>query len=99
MFTLNDMRTLLRARPFVPFRLWHSDGGHFDIRSPEQVFPLRYYAILGLLDPNAIEDAFDRHAVVWYMHITRYEALTPGASPFFPSGEPPSGTPTPATGS
>lgn len=99
MFTVNDMRTLLRARPFIPFRLWHSDGGHFDIRSPEQVFPLRQYAIVGLLDPNALEEAFDRHAVVWYLHITRYEALTPGASPFTPPMEPPSGTPAPATGS
>lgn len=99
MFTVNDMRTLLRARPFVPFRLWLSDGGHFDIRSSEQVFPLRLYAIVGLLDPNAIEESFDRHAVVWYMHITRCEALTPGVSPFAAPGEPPSGTPTPATGS
>ncbi len=99
MFTANDMRTLLRVRPFVPFRLWLSDGGHINVRSPELVFPGRHYAIIGLLDPNAIEEDFDRHTVVWYMHVTRYEGLTPGAAPFASPGEPPSGAPTPAAGS
>ena len=99
MFTMNDMQTLLRAKPFAPFRLWLSDGGHVTVRSPEQMFLLRRYAIVGLLDPNAIEESFDRHMVVWYMHITRCEELAPGASPFTSPDEPPSGTPTPATGS
>ena len=95
MFTLNGMRTLLRAKPFVPVRLWLSDGGNITVRSPELVFPGRHYAIIGLLDPNAMEEAFDRHMVVWYMHITRCEELTAGASPFSAPGEPPSGAPTP----
>jgi hypothetical protein len=62
MFTVDDLRTLLNARPFAPFRLWMSDGGHVDVRSPELVLPGRRYAIVGLLDPNAIEEAYDRHA-------------------------------------
>ncbi len=99
MFTHDDMRALISTRPFAPFRLWLSDGGHLDVRSPELVFPGRRYAIVGLLDPNAAEQPYDRHATVWYMHVTRYEVLTPGASPFTPPGEPPSGTPAPATGS
>lgn len=98
MFTLNDMQGLLKARPFVPFRLWMSDGGHVNVRSPELVFPGRRYAIMGLLDPNAIEEGYDRHTLVWYMHVTRYEALAPGAPPFSSPGEPPSGTPSPAAG-
>lgn len=97
MFTLNDLQRLLRVKPFVPFRLWLSDGGHINVRSPEQVMLLRRYAIIGLLDPNTLEEAYDRHMVVWYMHVTRCEELTPGASPLAPSDEPPSGTPTPAT--
>lgn len=99
MFTINDMRALLRAKPFVPFRLWLSDGGHVNVRSSEQVFLLRRYAIVGLLDPNSLEDSFDRHMVVWYMHVTRCEELKPGASPLSSPEEPPSGTPAPAAGS
>ncbi|MHB1422682.1 MAG: hypothetical protein ACYC3I_05695 [Gemmataceae bacterium] len=98
MFTRDDMRTLLGTRPFVPFRLWLSDGGHIDIRSSEQALPLRYYAIVALLDPNAPDDGFDRHATVWYMYVTRHEAMLPGPSPFTAPGEPPSGTPAPASG-
>jgi hypothetical protein len=99
MFTWNNMQALLSVRPFVPFRLWLSDGGHINVRSPEQVLPLRQYALVGLLDPNAIDEPFDRHMLVWYMHVTRCEALVPGASPLATSGEPPSGSPSPATGS
>ncbi len=99
MFTFNDMQTLLSTKPFVPFRLWLSDSGHIDVRSPEQVLPLRRYALVALLDPSAIDQPYDRHTVLWYMHVTRHEDLTPGASPFSSSGEPPSGTPTPASGS
>ncbi|MGH7174535.1 MAG: hypothetical protein ACRELF_30010 [Gemmataceae bacterium] len=99
MFTLNNMQALLHARPFVPFRLWLSDGGAINVRSSELVLPGRQYAIIGLLDPNAIEESFDRHVVVWYMHVTRCESLTPGASPLASPGEPPPGTPAPATGS
>src|SRR6185437_10542677 len=98
MFTVDDMQRLLRTRPFVPFRLWLSDGGHIDVRSPEVIFPLRRYAIVSLLDPNAAEEAFDRHATVWYMHVTRHEALSAGESPFASPPEPSPGTPSPATG-
>lgn len=98
MFTRDDMRRLLSTRPFTPFRLWLSDGGHIDIPSSEQVLPLRHYALIGLLDPNVIEEGFDRHATIWYMHVTRHEALLPGAFPFPAPVEPPSGTPAPATG-
>lgn len=99
MFTMNDMRALMNARPFVPIRLWMSDGGHVNVRSPELVLPGRRYAIVGLLDPNALDEGYDRHAVVWYMHVTRHEALVPGAPPFAAPGEPPSESPSPASGS
>lgn len=81
MLTYNDMQTLLKAQPFVPIRLWYSDGEHYDIRSPKHAMPLRQYVIVGLFDPNSLEDAFDSHVVVWYSHVTRFELLTPGVSP------------------
>lgn len=99
MFTQDDIRTLLRAKPFVPFRLWMSDGGYVNVYSAEQVWLFRRYAIIGLLDPNALGEPFDRHMVVGYMHITRCEELKPGASPFSAADEPPSTEPTPAAGS
>ena len=88
MFTLDDLRTLLNARPFVPFRLWLSDGGHVDVRSREQIMPLRRFALVGLLDPQAADSSFDRYVTIWYMHVTRHEMLTPGAPPFSPPAGP-----------
>ena len=95
MFTQRDLRTLLNAKPFTPFRLWLSDGGHYDVRSPEVASPGRNYALIWLHDPNSGDVGFDRHAIVWYMHVTRQEALKPGDSPFQPPIEPPSETPSP----
>jgi hypothetical protein len=88
MFTLDDLRSLLRARPFTPFRLYLSDGGHVDVRSPEVVTAGRRLAVVGLLDPDATDTAFDRFAVVWYFHVARYEMLTAGSPPFQPPGGP-----------
>jgi hypothetical protein len=41
MFTVAGLRELLRARPFVPFRLLISEGAIVDIRHPELVLPGR----------------------------------------------------------
>ncbi len=86
MFTIEDMRRLLNARPFVPFQLWMSDGGHVDVRSPELVLIGRRFALVGLLDPEATDTAFDRYVTVWYMHVTRHETLQPGLPPFSAPG-------------
>lgn len=99
MFTLNNLRALLQARPFTPFRLLRSDGGGVEVRSSEQVLPLRHMAVIGLLDPVSTDTAGDNFTILWYMHVTGVETLRPGAPPFTSPGEPPSGTPTPATGS
>jgi hypothetical protein len=95
MFTLDSFRTLLDRRPFIPFRLYLSDGGTVEVRSREQVFLLRHYAIIGLLDPQATDSIADRYATVWYMHVTRAEMLSPGAPPL-PPPDGPSEAPSPA---
>jgi hypothetical protein len=95
MFTRENMQTLLQNRPFAPFRLFLSDGGSVDVRSPEQVMVVRHYAVAGLLDPEARDSVYDRHLMVWYMHVTRVEMLTPGAPPGSPPQDP-SATPSPA---
>ncbi len=96
MFTANDLLGLLTARPFVPFRLVLSDGGSVDVRSPEVVTAGRWFAVVGLLDAGATDTFFDRFTVVWYMHVTRAEWLSPGSPPFAaPPGPAESPTPSP----
>src|SRR5438128_2165205 len=75
MFTLDDLRELLNARPFVTFRLHLSDGGAIEVRHRELVTAGRRYAVVGLPDPADPDAPFDRHTVVWYMHVTRVETL------------------------
>src|SRR4051794_36974133 len=97
MFTADDLRALLHARPFVPFRLLLSDGGGVEVRSPEVVVVGRRFALVGLLDPNATDTLIDRWTVVWYMHVTRSEQMGAGPPPFTPpSGPAESPTPSPA---
>jgi len=96
LFTHSDLRTLLNARSFVPVRLWLSDGGQVDVRSPELVLPGRGFALVGLLDPAAKDTAFDRYTTVWYLHVSRHEMLSPGVPPFTPSGSSEAPSPTPA---
>jgi hypothetical protein len=81
---LNDLRALLNARPFVPFRLWLRDGAFVDVKSREVVLPGRHFALVGLLDPKATDTVFDRYMTVWYLHVTRHEMLGPGTPPFSP---------------
>ena len=97
MFNLGAMRALLNAQPFVAFRLWLSDGGYVDVRSREVVLAGRQFALVALLDPDAMDTAFDRYTTVWYMHVTRHEMLGLGAPPFTsPPGTSETPSPTPA---
>jgi hypothetical protein len=84
MFTSNDLRALLDTQPFVPFRLWLSDGGFVDVCSREFVLVLKRFAIIGIPDAETAGKALDRYVTVWYFHISRHEMLNPGAPPFSP---------------
>ena len=96
MFNANNLLTLLKTRPFVPFRLILSDGGTVEVKSPEVVLPGRHLMVVGLLDPNAKDSLIDRWTTIWYMHVTRVEQLAPGAPPFTsPPG--PAESPTPSS--
>jgi hypothetical protein len=96
-FNLDAMRTLLNARPFVPFRLWVSDGGNVDVHSAELVLAGRHFALIALLDPDATDTSFDRYTTVWYLHVTRHEMLGIGSPPFAsPPGPAETPSPTPA---
>ena len=96
MLTAIDLRRLLNAQPFVPFRFILSDGGTVEVKSRELVTVGRHWAVVGLLDPEARDTFADRWAIVWYMHVIRVENLTAGALPFTtPPG--PAESPTPSS--
>lgn len=86
MFTLNDLLNLLEARPFQPFRLYLSDGGHVDILSRELVMPGKRFAVVGILDRETAGKAIDRYTTIWYLHVTRHEMLLPGQPPMVGPG-------------
>jgi hypothetical protein len=95
MFTLDSLRALLNAQPFLPFRLHLSSGGTVDVRSREQVLGLRAYAVVALLDPQATDMIYDRYINVWYMHVVGVEMLTPGPPALGPPPSGPAGSPAP----
>ena len=95
MFTANDLRALLNARPFVPFRLVLSDGGAVEVRGQEVVSVGRHFAVVGLLDPSATDTLFDRWTIVWHLHVSRVELLSPGPPPLAPPPGP-AESPTPS---
>lgn len=95
MLTQERLRTLLKARPFVPFRLWLTDGGHVDVLTSEVVLPMRQCAIVALIDAGAEDGSKDLWTAVWYLHVSRVEMLAPGAPPF--SSPPDSNQPSPVT--
>jgi hypothetical protein len=96
MFNAGNLLNLLKARPFVPFRLLLSDGGSVEVRTPEVVVPGRQFAVVGLLDPKATDTLIDRWTTVWYLHVCRVEHMHAGAPPFSaPSGPAESTAPSP----
>src|SRR5450755_3910295 len=93
MFNAASMLTLLKTRPFVPFRLVLSDGGTVVVRSPEFVLPGRQLAVIGLADPAPMDRLIDTWTTIWYMHVTRVEQLQPGTPPFSAAGPADASTP------
>lgn len=69
-----DLMEMLRKRPFVPFRIYMTDGQTYDIVHPEAVLVLRSRAVIGLRpDPETkIADWSEDIALV---HIVRTSAI------------------------
>ena len=95
MFAYEELRGFLSTKPFVPFRIYLSEGNAIEVRHPELVMPGRRYAVIGIVDPATPDAPFDRSAMIFYMHVTRVETLVPGPPPGGPTGHSP-GTPAPA---
>jgi hypothetical protein len=76
--TLQTFRDLLRARPFVPFRLVMSSGESYDVRHPEMAMLTRTHILVGIDET--------RHGVpsrfkIWsLLHVTAVEPIAPASS-------------------
>jgi hypothetical protein len=73
-----DLFELLRKRPFVPFRIYATDGRTHDVRDPDQALVLRTRVILPL--PGSSSDVAERSEHLALVHVVRLEELAPDSS-------------------
>lgn len=72
---LEEVMQFLRRSPFVPFRVYVTDGAAYDVRHPELVLPGARFVEIGIAaDPNQMY--FDRVVSVDLLHITRLEPMS-----------------------
>ncbi len=69
----DDILRYLREEPFEPFRLFVSDGAHYDIRHPEMAIVSRRHVVVGI--PKRQNTVPDELAMVSLMHVTRIEPI------------------------
>jgi len=69
----DEIRAHLRRQPFQPFRIYISDGAHYDIRHPELAL-VAQTAVVIALDSND-DNIPERSAYCDPVHITRIEPL------------------------
>jgi len=73
MITAKQIRELLQAKPFKPFRICMSDGSHYDITNHDLAFVGKNTVEIGLnLDPDGFAEYFARCSL---HHITKLEDL------------------------
>jgi hypothetical protein len=73
MITAKQLRELLQAKPFRPFRICLSDDAHYDITNHDQAFVGRNTVEIGLNpDPDGFAEYFARCSI---LHITKLEDL------------------------
>jgi hypothetical protein len=73
MFNALELKKLMQAQPFQPFRVRMSDGKSYEIPNHEAAFVTRNYLEIGTdLDSNKIPGTVTRCAI---LHITQIEDL------------------------
>ena len=77
--TADDFHSVLRVRPFVPFRVVTSDGTSYEIRHPELVMVGLGSTVIGYPTPsNPMTVA--RYDIVSMFHIIRLEPMPTAAT-------------------
>jgi hypothetical protein len=72
MITAMQIRDLMRATPFKPFRICLSDGTHYDITNHDMAFVTRTTVEIGLnLDSKRLAEYLTRCSI---LHITNSNA-------------------------
>jgi hypothetical protein len=73
MITAKDIRDLMQAKPFRPFRIHMSDGSHYDITNHDAAFVGKNIVEVGRnLDSDGFAEYFTRCSI---LHITKLEDL------------------------
>jgi len=73
MITAKQVRDLITANPFKPFRIHLSDGSHYDVVNRDMAIVERNTVDLGVnLDPDGIAEKLVRCAI---LHIAKLEGI------------------------
>lgn len=64
-----DIRDLTRAEPFVPFRIFLTNGDRFDVRHPEMIVATLGAALIP-------DDAGEGDDIISLVHIVKVKKLT-----------------------
>ena len=75
----NELGSLLRRRPFVPFRIHVSDEASYDIRNTEMVMIGTTVLFIGLRR-DVDSPYFDEPVLVALRHVTRVEPIIEAAA-------------------
>jgi hypothetical protein len=73
---LQELLNLVRARPFVPFRIYITDGSHYDVSHPDAVMAFARSVVVGVGAAAGNGAGVPDHPVIIALvHITRLEPL------------------------
>jgi hypothetical protein len=75
-----EVRRLLRQRPFRPFRMYLKDGQVFDIRFPDIHLAGETCIQVGIPEPNKPDPFAEYWVFVFYSEIDRLEMEEPARS-------------------
>ena len=75
MFTAKEIKELIEAKPFKPFKIYLSDGTSYEISNHDMAMVSKNAVYVGIHpDPDSIAERFVRCAL---LHITKIEELQP----------------------
>jgi len=81
---LEGILTLLRRRPFVPFRVFLTDGASYEVHHPELLMPGARSITIGIpADPTV--PVYARTEIVALVHVVRLEPFEGAQVP--PNGQ------------
>ena len=71
----DQLKEWLDARPFAPFRIFTTDGRHFDIQSPSMLWPGKYSTMIGVPDNPNEPDVPAKHISLTMLRIVSVEPI------------------------